>query len=198
MDPEDKVSIVLFTSSAETKCKITNDKDLLISSLQKITSSGGTYFDNPIKESLENFDDFSEDICNKIILLSDGGSDISGSILNKAKSKNVSIYTVGLGDYSDDTMLEYISDTTGGKFYKAITANELVDIYAQAGIKLNNLDKTDNDHDGLYDILETVGIRLLNRKIIHTDPTNPDSDGDGLKIVFHLVSQPLVSLLNKT
>lgn len=181
MDPEDKVSIVLFTSSAKTQCKLTNDKDLLISSLQKITSSGGTYFDNAIKESLENFDDSSEDICNKIILLSDGGSDISDSILNKAKSKNVSIYTVGLGDYSDDTMLEYISDTTGGNFYKAITANELVDIYAQAGIKLNNLDKTDNDHDGLYDILETVGIRLLNGKIIHTDPTNPDSDGDGLK-----------------
>ncbi|MBR3419941.1 MAG: hypothetical protein IKG82_14735 [Oscillospiraceae bacterium] len=43
------------------------------------------------------------------------------------------------------------------------------------------MDPTDNDQDGLPDILEAVGIRCSTGKIITSDPTKRDTDGDGLK-----------------
>ncbi len=44
----------------------------------------------------------------------------------------------------------------------------------------NDFDQTDNDKDGLFDVIETVGIRIQNGSIIHgCDPTKLDTDGDG-------------------
>lgn len=55
----------------------------------------------------------------------------------------------------------------------------MLDIYSDIGIT-SDFDTTDTDGDGLYDAVEAAGIRLQNGKIIYTDPTNPDSDNDGL------------------
>ena len=45
----------------------------------------------------------------------------------------------------------------------------------------DDFDTTDQDGDGLYDILEVKGIRLTNGRIVYTDPNDDDSDDDGLK-----------------
>lgn len=181
MGLNDKVGIVLFEVDGEIVAELSNDKSILNTAISKIHNGGGTEFDSAITESLKALKNSSKDSIKKIILLSDGGSSISNSVLESAKDNNVAIYTVGLGKYSSDYVLQRISTATGGKFYKAITASDLVDIYTQAGINFDNIDKTDKDNDGLYDIIETVGIRLFNGTIIYTDPTKADTDGDGLK-----------------
>ena len=76
-------------------------------------------------------------------------------------------------------MLQHIADATGGEFFKAYTADELLDIYEEIGVTVE-IDTTDTDGDGLYDVYETAGMRLQNGKIIYTNPLKDDTDGDGL------------------
>ncbi|MBE5943815.1 MAG: hypothetical protein E7258_02735 [Lachnospiraceae bacterium] len=64
-------------------------------------------------------------------------------------------------------------------FQKADKSEMLSELYERIYI-YDQFDKTDTDGDGLYDIVETAGIRLCNGQIIYTDPNLPDSDGDKL------------------
>ena len=115
-------------------------------------------------------------------MLSDGDDNDSASKRNaaiqKCKENYIEVYTVGFGS-ANDTILQNIADKTGGKHYKALNAQEIVDIFAELGY-MDDFDMTDTDGDGLPDAVEAAGIRLQNGTIIYTDPTNPDSDGDGL------------------
>ncbi len=168
-----------------------NPAETLRLALQKISSNGDTSFNAAISTSINAFnaDDIGVSYTNnRIILLSDGGSSVSDSILDTAKSKNIKIYTIGLGSSSNDTRLEYIADYTGGEFFKEYTADELIDIYTEVGIN-SDFDTTDTDGDGLYDAVETAGIRLQNGVILknnpetdtfYANPTKLDTDGDGL------------------
>ena len=45
---------------------------------------------------------------------------------------------------------------------------------------IGEIDTTDTDGDGLYDIYETAGMIIPNGQVIYTDPNDPDSDDDGL------------------
>lgn len=81
-------------------------------------------------------------------------------------------------------------------------------LYTKIGIT-KDFDRTDNDKDGLFDVIETVGIRIQNGSIIYgCDPTNNDTDNygklDGVEIdpaikwredkqyYFFMKSNPLV------
>lgn len=45
---------------------------------------------------------------------------------------------------------------------------------------IGEIDTTDTDGDGLYDIYETAGMMIPNGQVIYTDPNDTDSDDDGL------------------
>jgi Mg-chelatase subunit ChlD len=185
MNTNDKASVLLFGDRVVDYTELTNEKETLKNMLQKVSNSYGTAFTPAINKSVEilsnNEITFPKNviIINRIILLTDGSASISNEALEAAKEKGIIIHTVGLGSSSGDTTLKNISSKTGGEFFKALTADELIKIYSQVGIE-SSFDKTDNDNDGLYDIIETSGILLQNANVIYTDPTKKDSDGDGL------------------
>lgn len=186
MNSDDETAIVLFTSDFSVAAEMTSDKETLKLALQKMDSYGGTSFSAALNASIERIDS-AEKITNganknRIILLSDGDDNDSASKRNaaiqKCKEKYIEVYTVGFGS-ANDTILQNIADKTGGKYYKALNAQDIVDIFAELGY-MDDFDMTDTDGDGLPDAVEAAGIRLQNGKIIHTDPTNHDSDDDGL------------------
>lgn len=183
MGANDKAAIVLFDSNTITVADFSTSKDQKILVLQKIYSSGGTNFTKAIEAAISEFSSSeltASDTVNRIILLSDGESTASKTVLDKAKGK-IPIYTVGLGDGSYDSELIRISDYTGGQFYKALTADELVNLYTNTGFD-SDFDTTDTDGDKLYDAVETAGIRLQNGQIIKgCNPTEKDTDNDGLQ-----------------
>lgn len=193
MNSTDKSAVVLFTDNASTVQSMTDNKEDLKLSLQNITNNGGTNFYAALTESYKAFDDSTVgdvNTDNRIILLSDGedGSyNATLSLLNSIygesstdKRKSIKIYTIGLGS-SYESRLEEIANISHGEFFKAYTADELVDIYTEIGIG-GDFDTTDTDGDGLYDAVESAGIRLQNGKILYNcDPTKSDTDGDGLK-----------------
>ena len=76
MNSTDKAAIVLFTGSATTAQELTDDRSLLRSALNRITSSGGTDFDSAISASVSILDPYRYTTYtgNRILLLSDGES----------------------------------------------------------------------------------------------------------------------------
>ena len=192
MNKDDRAAIVLFDSNANIITPMTNDLYSLRLGLQSVYSSGGTNFYAALQKSYEVFEGNMDEsyVYNRIILLSDGedGDSYNTNRLlqtiygedSKDKRKSVKIYTIGLGN-SYDSNLKGIADKTGGDFYKAYTADDLLDIYTNMGFE-DDFDKTDTDGDGLYDAVEAAGIRIQNGTIISgCDPTSKDTDNDGLE-----------------
>lgn len=186
MNSNDETAIVLFTDSANTASSMTTDKETLKLALQKMYSNGGTSFSAALNASIKQIDSV-ENISNsanknRIILLSDGDDNDSASRRNAAiqmcNDKYIEVYTVGFGS-ANDTILQNIADKTGGKYYKALNAQDIVDIFAKFGY-MDDFDMTDTDGDKLPDAVETAGIRLQNGNIIYTNPVKSDTDGDGL------------------
>lgn len=179
MDYDDKAAIVTFESTATSVCGLTDDTSILSSAVSKFYNGGGTSFDAALRKSIDMLSSSYGGTRKKIILLTDGGSSVSSSIIKEAADSYIKIYTIGLGN-SSDTVLQYIADETGGEFFKAYTANELIKIYEDIGIS-DDFDKTDTDGDELYDAVEVAGIRIQNGNIIYNcDPTKLDTDNDGL------------------
>lgn len=186
MHDEDKGALVLFTDRASLSVGMTSEEAVLKAALKNIYSSGGTNFSVAINKSASAF--HSEDITainvnNRIILLSDGEDEGATSARNTAIQscidKNIKIYTVGFGNVNDSIM-QNIADKTGGEYFKAVTSEELNDIFARIGYS-SDFDMTDSDFDGLPDAVEIAGIRTQNGSVIRgCDYTNPDTDGDGL------------------
>lgn len=175
----DRAGLVTFTDTATVICKLTDALTFPKGGFVHIRSSGGTSFSEALSKSLTLFDQYKHNPrIKRIILLSDGEDAVPYTVLEECKARSVAVYTIGLGS-SSDNVLETIATQTGGKFFKAYTAEELLGIYSHIGIT-SDFDTTDTDGDGLYDAIETAGIRLQNGKIIYTDPTKADTDGDGL------------------
>lgn len=182
MRETDRAAIVTFETLPAIRVNLTNDKEALLAGLQYISSRGGTSFDGAIQIALLEFTSQelnAENTINRIVMLTDGESALSNRFLKEVKAKGIKIDTIGLGPESSDTELKRISDATGGQFYKAYTASELVNLYKTIGMG-GDFDATDSDGDGLYDAIEAAGIRLQNGTVICTNPDNADSDGDGL------------------
>lgn len=179
LDYDDKAAIVTFEDSANIVCEMTNNESDLYWASANFYNSGGTSFDAAISKSVEILNNNPSATRKKIILLTDGESSISNTILQEAIDAHIKIYTIGLGN-SSDGILKRIANETGGEFFKAYTAQELVSIYTNNGFD-NDFDTTDTDGDGLYDVVETAGIRIQNGQIIRgCDPTIKDTDNDGL------------------
>lgn len=131
------------------------------------------------------------------IPLSDGDDNDSANMRNaaiqKCKDKFIEVYTVGFGS-ANDAILQKIADETKGKYYRAMDAKEIVDIFAELGY-MDDFDKTDTDGDKLPDAVEAAGIRLQNGNIIYTNPAKSDTDGDRLLDGEEIDPTPCVKLM---
>ncbi len=172
----DRAAIIAFSSSANVMCHLTDETNKLLNALSFIHAGGGTDFNKAISNAILEFDDAESK--KMIIFMSDGQASVSNDVLTSIKSSDIIINTVGLGS-ANQTVLREIAKAGNGLYYYAITADELSGIYEEISMaELINSDDTDSD--GLYDVYETQGMMMSNRKVIYTDPLKTDTDGDGL------------------
>ena len=75
-----------------------------------------------------------ENVNKNIILMSDGEDYCSDTYINQAITNDIKIYTLGFGSSSGDNTLQSIANRTGGKFFKAVTGDELEYLYYMLGI----------------------------------------------------------------
>lgn len=157
---------------------LTGDFEAVKDFIDTIDSSGGTDIGAAVDASLDELDrGASGDLARIIVLLTDGWGDYRPELTQRAVDSATTIYTVGLGDSVDDTLLQGIADSTGGTYFKIADAGGLVDAYRDIS---GDIGSPDTDGDGLSDKAETDGWRTQRGTVYKTDPSKTDTDGDGL------------------
>ncbi len=182
---KDRATVISFDDTAKCRMFVTNDKDFLKNAVDKQGSWGGTNIAVGIEEGITQLLKASTNSANKkiMILITDGyGSSDTQNAIKLAVENNINIFTIGIGTGVNSTLLELIAKETGGKYYQINSTDDLLNIlyFIQNGT-VADYDPTDNDNDGIPDVLETVGMRLTNGKIIYSNPKNDDSDWDTIK-----------------
>ena len=124
---KDSANLIKFTYSATKLCDFTNDKQTLLSCVDKLYAYGGTSVYSGLNLSISDFNTVGNDKEKVIVLICDGDVDVdeNNSLIANAKEMNIKIYPVLIGSNSySDSRLQGIANATGGiYFYKANLQN---------------------------------------------------------------------------
>lgn len=180
---KDRCSVVQFTDVAEVLGNFKTSKTKIIKDIGEIEVGGKTDVDKGLKKAINLYTrDSYKDVGNEknILLVCDGDVEYNQKIVNQAVKNNIAIYTILIGN-KNESVLEKISEKTGGVFCLAKNASDLSDIMFQMEKSIIGIiDTKDSDGDGIYDVYEEKGMLCSNGKIIKTNKNKKDSDGDGL------------------
>lgn len=185
MSEDDEASIITFNSSAKLEQTFT-DKYTILNKYGNLffcgfTASGGTNVDNGLKLAVNQYEQRESDKKHIIILICDGDVNYNQATIDRAKSNNINIYTINVGYRGADAYLKKMASETGGEYYYCENSNDIETMIASVQSNtIYKVDTKDTDNDGLYDVYETIGFKLLNGTIIKSDPTKADTDGDCL------------------
>ena len=187
----DRAAIVDFDDYASVTCALTNDKEQIKTAIDNIDSSGGTDLAEPVSTGIDilTSDEISSSKYKFIILLTDGEGYYNDSCSESAVENDIQIYTIGLGSGVDESLLQRIANDTGGKYYFASDADELLGIYeSTAGETIDYV--TDSNNDGISDYYTKLlvdgklrigsGSRVFGIASYEEIQANADYDGDGL------------------
>ncbi len=181
MQADDEAALVTFSHIASLRQGFTSDKEAIRKAVFQMYASGGTDVNRGLLTALSTYDKHECDKQKIIVLICDGDVNYYQSTIDRCIAGGIQIYAVNVWNTATHAILQKMTEQTGGEYYYASTADQLETVFASViGDTTGQIDPTDVDGDGLYDIFETAGMRLPNGRIIFTDPANPDTDGDGL------------------
>ena len=137
----------------------------------------GTNLDAGLNEAIKLLDEGGRATSSKyIIFLTDGQGDYTpsgspGSPADDAKNKGYVIYTIGLGEGVDETILQEIADVTGGKYLLASDASVLDSVFSEIFQEITTSATNVVVIDVLPDYIQLVGQPTI---IPDSQVTNPD------------------------
>jgi Ca-activated chloride channel family protein len=156
--PYDRIGLVVFSGESFTQCPLTTDHAVLINLLREIQSGmieDGTAIGMGLATAVNRIKD-SQAKSKVIILLTDGvnnkGEIAPATAAGIAKTFGIRVYTIGVGTQGmapypvqtpygmqyqnmpveiDEEILQQISQTTGGKYFRATDNDSLEKIYKE-------------------------------------------------------------------
>lgn len=182
MKSEDSAAIIyMYANDVYSGCNFTNNIDELEACIDDLNVWGWANIDYGLRCSVSTHALRQNNKRKIIILICDGDVDVEQSTIDCCNEYNIQVYTVNVRNEFVHSELENIANQTGGQYYYSANLKEMEEVFLNIQDEtLNESDTTDTDGDGLFDIYETVGMRLPNGQVICTDPTMIDTDGDGL------------------
>ena len=164
--PDDRMGLVIFAGESFTQCPLTTDHSVLVNLVDTVTTGmveDGTAIGDGLATAVSRIKD-SKAKSKVIILLTDGVNN-RGSIApvtagDIAKAYGIRVYSIGVGTMGralspvamfgdtyqfdmidvkiDEATLKQISETTGGKYFRATDNESLKSIYAE----IDQMEKT--------------------------------------------------------
>jgi hypothetical protein len=142
MKAPDRAAVVRFADTATlvNGDYLSSDYARVKANIDTITTSGGTDIYDAIRISTDELITYGDD--NHVwiqVLLTDGVETMGHTrdmILGEAQraaSSNIKIFTIGLGNFADESLLMAIADMTGALYVKANAAEDLDQIYLMIG-----------------------------------------------------------------
>jgi len=137
----DQIAVLSCNEALTRHQDFSADRDLTRKALDAIQARGNTALHDAIGEVLVRFKDVSAPR-RALLVLTDGRDNRSRSdadeTIRLAGEAGVSLYTIGLGPASDDKTLSRLASESGGEFFKAAEARDLLAMYRRIGEHLSN------------------------------------------------------------
>ncbi len=142
----DRVGLIVFAEQAFLTIPLTLDTSAvskLLNNLLVGMAGERTAIGDAIGIGVQNLRKRPE--TSRILILLTDGEDTASRIppleaAQIAKSSQIKIYTIGVGNKLDETLLEKIANMTGGIYYKVTNVNTLEKVYQQ----IDQLEKTES------------------------------------------------------
>ncbi len=178
--PNDRLGLVIYSGEAFTKVPVTSDHQVVIdelSVLNPLELEAGTAIGEGLSVAVNHLKD-SRAKSKVIILMTDGVNTIPNAMnpllaAQLAQGAGIKVYAVGIGTNGyalmptgsdifgdlvftetevriDEAMLREISETTGGKYFRATSTESLSEVYEE----INQLEKSENKAAKLYNYTE--------------------------------------------
>ena len=162
--PSDRMGIAVFAGESYTQCPLTTDRATLINLMKEVQTDlieDGTAIGNGLATAVARMMD--SDAKSRVVILLTDGVNNSGEIApliaaEIAKTYCVRVYTIGVGANGtapypvmtpwgvelqnmkveiDEELLKSISETTGGRYFRATDNTKLAEIYSE----INKMEK---------------------------------------------------------
>jgi uncharacterized protein YegL len=180
----DRAGVIDFDQRARASQDLTTDFEAVNESIDRLDARGLTDIGEGLYRANQLYATQSDDARAKVmILLSDGRPTEADKDPREqaelAAERNITIYTIGFGNPAD-ALMEDIAQTTAGEYYTVSSAEDLPEVFSRVADETGS---DDIDNDGFVNKLESEGIPVGPRSEeprIRTDPTEADTDGDGL------------------
>ncbi len=138
----DKIAVISYSNTASVLIGLSSDKMAVKNVIDSIISGGNTGIGYGISKATEELKKDTTGTDRVEILLTDGQENQLSYPLNKAQDaagEGISIYTIGLGNDANRSMLTQIANMASGKYYLAPTSMQLEDIYTDISTQLGTL-----------------------------------------------------------
>jgi hypothetical protein len=198
----DRVAVVSFDSIARTRIGLTPlvttaDVDAIKAAIDRIGVLDGTNIGAGVSRGISVLTaDAPAGRPRVMVLMTDGVGAYDPALTQRAKDAGIVIFTVSLGSDIDRALLQGIAAGTGGEYFAAASADDLVAAFEAIGSVVRD-DGSDTDGDGLTDCEEKNGMLsnwgmfdtsldptkndpFVGNRIATSDPNDADTDDDGL------------------
>jgi von Willebrand factor type A domain-containing protein/type IX secretion system substrate protein/PKD domain-containing protein len=130
----DEAAIIWFTSAVTVRLGMTVNLTDLHTAINSLPASGATAVWDGIYVGIQELINSGNNPCRAVIAITDGNDNSSTrtpqDIISLARENRIRVFTIGLGGVHP-AQLETIALLTGGKYYQAPSANQLVAIYEE-------------------------------------------------------------------
>ena len=129
-----RIGLISFEVQVNTLAKLTDDPSGLKDAISSLYANGDTAMGHAIRTADNLFSqETGSDTSKTVLLLTDGVSNTGMNPITaaqNAKDNGLTIFTVAYGNDADIGTLNQIAKMTGGKFYKALSGQDLVATFA--------------------------------------------------------------------
>ena len=130
-DVGDKAEIIAFDDIVQQMCYFTNNASLLINGINNMSTDGRTAFYDAVYSGIRNASLQGGARC--VIAFTDGMDNESyhsySDVINYANTNQVPVYIIGVGDYVEESILQNIAVSTGGRYWFISDLYDLQEIY---------------------------------------------------------------------